>query len=233
LRRLKVRQQARAQSDFEPAAIPDASPPKRQDSFAMPARSSEGDFKSRLKRERLDEILATARSLLVERGYDSFTLDELAVRARCSKATLYRRWSNKSDLIVEVIGSQIVDAEPDTGSLRGDLEELVSRIAAGMEQGVVGEIFLAVALAMRRDGELRQAWQKLGLLPGKQRIERIVERAIARGEISVRPDLSLLNSLLPGTFFWAWYVERPEDRNEFCQNILRDVLMPFMLGDGR
>jgi len=63
-----------------------------------------GEFKSRLKPDRLDEIILIARALLVERGFDAFTLDEVALRARCSKTTLYRRWSNKSNLIVDVIG---------------------------------------------------------------------------------------------------------------------------------
>ena len=203
-------------------------PSRRAGPSAPSTRPSAGDFKSRLKPDRLSEIFVVARALLIERGYDGFTLDEVAVRARCSKATLYRRWSNKSDLIVEVIGSEIVTTEPDTGSLRGDLEELLSRIVTGMEQGVAGEIFLAVALAMQKDEELRQAWHTLGLLPGKQGMERIVERAIARGEIEVRPNLSLLNIFLPGTFFWAWFVERPEDRDEFCRKILQDVILPFM-----
>src|SRR5882757_6769969 len=86
-----------------------------------------GEFKSRLKPDRLDEIILIARALLVERGFDAFTLDEVALRARCSKTTLYRRWSNKSNLIVDVIGRESPTTEPNTGSLRGDLEELLSR----------------------------------------------------------------------------------------------------------
>jgi AcrR family transcriptional regulator len=206
---------------------------KRAQSLGPRASASAGTFKSRLKKERLAEILEAARVLLLERGYDAFTLDELAWRVRCSKTTLYRRWCNKSDVIVEVMGARILDAEPDTGSLRGDLEELVSRIAGGMEQGVIGETFLAVALALRREEELRQAWKKFGLLPGKQRLERIIERAIARGEISVRPNLTLLNSILPGTFIWAWHVERPDDREAFCRDFLEDVLLPLMHGHVR
>ena len=186
-----------------------------------------GDFKSRLKPDRLDEIILIARTLLVERGFDGFTLDEVALRARCSKTTLYRRWSNKSNLIVDVIGRQIPTTEPNTGSLRGDLEELLSRIASVMDDDV-GAIFLAVALAMQNDKDLKRAWDKQGLLPGKQGMERIVDRAIARGEIKARPNLKLLHCFLPGTVFWAWFVERPSDRKGFRHHLLHNVLLPFM-----
>ena len=190
--------------------------------------SSAGEFRSRMKPGRLQEILAIARSLLVERGFDSFTLDEVAIRSRCSKTTLYRRWSSKSDLIVDVIGNDIVVDEPNTGSLRGDIEQLLSNIADGMEHRDVGEMFIAVALAMQKNEDLRRAWQSRGLLPGKQGMEKIVDRAIDRGEMKSRPNLSLLNCLLPGTFFWAWFVEESVNREVFCQNLLQDVLLPFM-----
>ena len=186
-----------------------------------------GEFKSRLKPDRLDEIILIARALLVERGFDAFTLDEVALRARCSKTTLYRRWSNKSNLIVDVIGREIPTTEPHTGSLRGDLEELLSRLAHVMDDHV-GAIFLAVALAMQKDKDLKQAWHKQGLLPGKQGMERIVERAIARGEIKARPNLKLLHSILPGTIFWAWFVEKSSDRKAFRHHLLHNVLLPFM-----
>jgi AcrR family transcriptional regulator len=185
------------------------------------------EFKSRLKPDRLDEIILIARSLLVERGFDAFTLDEVALRARCSKTTLYRRWSNKSNLIVDVIGREIPASEPNTGSLRGDLEELLSRLTRVMDDNV-GAIFLAVALAMQKDKDLKQAWRRQGLLPGKKGMERIVERAIARGEIKARPNLKLLHSILPGTIFWAWFVGKPSDRKAFRHHLLHNVLLPFM-----
>jgi len=59
------------------------------------------------------------------------------------------------------------------------LRSLLSRLAHVMDDHV-GAIFLAVALAMQKDKDLKQAWHKQGLLPGKQGMERIVERAIAR-----------------------------------------------------
>jgi AcrR family transcriptional regulator len=185
------------------------------------------DFKSRLKPDRLDEIIFTARGLLVERGFDTFTLDEVAHRARCSKTTLYRRWSHKSNLVVDVIRREIPATEPNTGSLRGDLEELLSRVASVMDDDV-GAMFLGVALAMQKNKELKQAWQKQGLLPGKQGMKRIVDRAIARGEIKARPNLKLLHCIMPGTIFWAWFVERSPDRNALCQHLLHNILLPFM-----
>jgi len=209
------------------AEVLDMLPLKPYRSRTIITKPTTGEFKSRLKPDRLDEIILIARALLVERGFDAFTLDEVALRAQCSKTTLYRRWSNKSNLIVDVIGREIPATEPNTGSLRGDLEELLSRLTRVMDDDV-GAIFLAVALAMQKNKDLKQAWHRQGLLPGKQGMERIVERAIARGEIKARPNLKLLHSILPGTIFWAWFVEKSSDRKAFRHHLLHNVLLPFM-----
>ena len=61
--------------------------------------------------------------LLQEHGYDRLALDAVATTARASKATLYRRWPTKAELVLAafVEGTRQVAVDPDTGTLRGDL----------------------------------------------------------------------------------------------------------------
>jgi len=73
-----------------------------------------GEFKSRLKPDRLDEIILIARALLVERGFDAFTLDEVALRARCSKRLCTAGGATSPIFIVDVIGREIPTTEPNT-----------------------------------------------------------------------------------------------------------------------
>ena len=49
------------------------------------------------------EILGVAYEVLVERGYEGITFEEVARRAKASKPTLYRRWKSKRDLVVAAL----------------------------------------------------------------------------------------------------------------------------------
>ncbi len=69
-------------------------------------------------------ILRATLELLAESGYDQLTIDAVAARARCSKATIYRRWPDKAALVITAVrrhAGQPGIAAPDTGSLRSDL----------------------------------------------------------------------------------------------------------------
>src|SRR6476620_6548371 len=78
------------------------------------------------------ELLAVTLELLQEHGYDRLTLDAVATTAHASKATLYRRWPTKSELVLAafVEGSRQVAVDPDTGSLRDDLLRLGAQARA-------------------------------------------------------------------------------------------------------
>lgn len=65
-----------------------------------------------------------ALDLLLDRGIEGTTMDEIAARAGAGKASVYRRWASKEDLVLDAL-DHVVRAEvpiPDTGSLRADLE---------------------------------------------------------------------------------------------------------------
>ena len=71
-------------------------------------------------------ILAAASALILLRGFDSMTVDEVASTAGVGKATVYRRWSRKEDLAVAAMERLYRDEmpPPDTGSIRGDLQAI-------------------------------------------------------------------------------------------------------------
>jgi AcrR family transcriptional regulator len=76
------------------------------------------------------EILDAALDVLSETGYDGMTIDMVAARAKAGKATLYRRWPSKAELVLDAVvcmKSRDIDlaALPDTGTLRGDLVAMI------------------------------------------------------------------------------------------------------------
>ncbi|MFE9367912.1 TetR/AcrR family transcriptional regulator [Streptomyces sp. NPDC006978] len=76
-----------------------------------------------------EAILREAAEVLKESGVPALTMDEVARRAGTNKNALYRRWPNRVALGVaayrRLAGEQT--APPDTGSLRGDVLEMLRR----------------------------------------------------------------------------------------------------------
>lgn len=76
----------------------------------------------------LDEaIFQAVLDELAEVGYARLTMEGVAQRARAGKASLYRRWPTRIELVMDAVYSRLPDpsAPPDTGSLRGDLLALL------------------------------------------------------------------------------------------------------------
>jgi len=142
----------------------------------------------RLSVGREHEIYDAVIELLREEGYQGMTLPAVASRARCSTATIYRQWQGKVGLVVAALASRRpwlpADADVDTGSLRGDLHMFVRRlpeVAAGET-----ELMAALAHAALRDEDVAKAMREEIAAPAGAMIDRILARAVARGEIA--PD---------------------------------------------
>src|ERR687885_704622 len=79
-------------------------------------------------------IRAAILRLLAEVGYGALTMDAVAAEAGVGKATIYRRWRTKEDLVVDTI-SEVNRSEiplPDTGTLEGDLRAMLHAVVAGI-----------------------------------------------------------------------------------------------------
>src|SRR5580700_3381924 len=73
-----------------------------------------------------DALRQATIELLAELGYDRLTIDAVAARARAGKATVYRRWANKAELVADALAQRhAAMAVPDTGSVRGDFLALI------------------------------------------------------------------------------------------------------------
>ena len=119
---------------------------------ASPAQPDEPEAPRRKGRPRdasADErILAAAAQLILTRGFDNMTVDEVAATAKAGKATVYRRWSGKEDLAFAAL-EQLYSTElpvPDTGTIRGDLR---AAFRQGLEFGAadIGRSYLRMTIA--------------------------------------------------------------------------------------
>jgi AcrR family transcriptional regulator len=133
----------------------------------------------------LDAIYAAVMEELAEVGYPSLSIERVAERARTGKASIYRRWPSRLDLVLEALDHVMPRFEevPDTGTIRADLLVVLRSIAATM-----GSRFgLAVKACFEgTDDELARAMRERLLPQRKAVMIAILQRGADRGE--VRPD---------------------------------------------
>ena len=133
-------------------------------------------------------ILAAASALILLRGFDSMTVDEVAANAGVGKATVYRRWSRKEDLAVAAMEQLYRDEmpAPDTGTIRGDLCELFTSVLAFVNSPTgIDHVRTTIKESMRDDRIAALYREAFDRAEGSAHL--VFERAIARGEL--RPDI--------------------------------------------
>jgi AcrR family transcriptional regulator len=194
----------------------------------MFAGASHTHIRPRVEGAREDQILETALQLLASVGYDNLTMDAIASAARASKATLYRRWSSKVELVVEALDRMKAHGEKelaDTGSLRADL--LAAACDAG---GVTDEFALSVlgsiVTAIQHDEEFAVAFRERFVAKRVAYQRRIFQRAIERGELPASIDIDSLLFVLPAMCLHQAYVLGLDVSAETVRRYVDDVVMP-------
>lgn len=141
--------------------------------------------------ERESDILRAVADLLGEVGYDALTFEAVARRAGASKATLYRRWKTKREMVIAAIkaGPARVDGpvDIDTGSLRGDLLALCERLVQTM-MAADGSMSLLLLQAGLEDPELCEEIERTAGPTGARLPKSVLEAAIRRGELPSGTD---------------------------------------------
>ncbi|MFL5997610.1 MAG: TetR/AcrR family transcriptional regulator [Streptomyces sp.] len=148
------------------------------------AGSTPSRRRSRLTPEREAELYTSVLALLREVGYDSLTMDAVATRTRCSKATLYRQWAGKPQLVAEALRHEkpATLAGIDTGSLRGDFAAVVAQLnALRMEQDTA--LLRGVLQAAHAHPDLLTALRELLVVPELRSLDALLGQAVERGEV--------------------------------------------------
>ncbi|MFF0273595.1 TetR/AcrR family transcriptional regulator [Streptomyces sp. NPDC094447] len=150
---------------------------------AQASAEAAGARRSKITPERETELYDAVLCLLREGGYDSVTMEGVAARTKCGKATLYRQWGTKPQLVTAALARRrcTVFTGIDTGTLAGDLRE-AGRIAASHRERDA-ELMEAVAQAFIQHPDLRAALRETVIAPEVAAIDEVVARAVARGEV--------------------------------------------------
>jgi AcrR family transcriptional regulator len=174
------------------------------------------------------EFLAVTLQLLQEHGYDRLTLDAVAATARASKATVYRRWPSKAELVLAAFieGIRQVAVPPDTGTLRDDLLHL-GQVISGQARQHAGTI-RAVLVEVSRDPALNDALQHQFLEQRRALIYHVLHQAVDRGEIEAAAINDELWDLLPGYLIYRSIIPSRPPTRRTVKALVDDVIIPSL-----
>ncbi|TCO21201.1 TetR family transcriptional regulator [Kribbella steppae] len=178
-------------------------------------------------------IRRNAVQLLLERGFDGMTVDDVAEAAGVGKATIYRRWVSKeqlaNDALADLFDIEIPDA--DTGSIEGDLRQVYTD-ALMFVNSKEGLALIRLAVSEANRDERSAAIYRAFLERRIQLTQAALDRALARGEpIRRTADPALMVQWLAGVFVIRALTGEPMPAPEDADRLLRFTLRCVMEED--
>ena len=157
-----------------------------------------------MRPEKTEAITAAFFNELADSGYERLTMDRVAARAGVGKAALYRRWPSKQQMLVELV-DQFASAAalpPDTGTLRGDLLAIAEEATTVLANPLVRRVIRALIAEAQHSPELATVLSERFIVPRRRAGERMIARAVQRGEISPDPDLVIAMDSFGGPLYF-------------------------------
>jgi AcrR family transcriptional regulator len=177
------------------------------------------------------KILEATIEILAEAGFDGMTMDMVAARAKAGKATMYRRWSSKTELVRDALtwmnrNHLELDLLPDTGTLRNDLLALLKpqtieeserklRVLAGL-----GSFFTQNPEAV--NGGIFDPWVAVN--------KELMRRAVSRGEIPIQADIEMACQVIVSMASYRGLVQRKTFDTQFYTELIEGVVLPALKG---
>jgi AcrR family transcriptional regulator len=174
----------------------------------MPRESGQRRAVGRPRDARADAaILDAALDLIAEHGVEALRVDDVAERAGVGKATIYRRYRSRDQLLIAAIAAQVGEiAIPNTGSTEADLLALMSDAVTVYGRPPAAQAMPALVAAMNRDPALARATREGFLASRRAALREVVARGIDRGDLRPDLDVELALDALGGPLFYRLLV---------------------------
>jgi AcrR family transcriptional regulator len=168
-------------------------------------------------------------AVLADVGYRALTMDAVAATAKAGKATIYRRWDSKLDLVIDSCNQLVneIVPEPDTGSLAGDLREFLLAFATFLS-GPAGKAAQALVGEIPHEPELAEAFRKSFLRSQRDVLRAVLERAAARGEVTEEAPKGMAVELAGAALTYRLMLTGDPLDATFVDKLVDQVLVPLL-----
>ena len=174
-------------------------------------------------------IRAAILRLLAEVGYGALTMDAVAAEAGVGKATIYRRWRTKHDLVVDTLSdiNRAIAVPPDTGSVEGDIRALMNLIATTV-QSPAGAAIRSLLPAMQYQPALVDAFRNGPLAVWRSAFSAMWARAEARGEVRAGMDKSVTGEAISALIVQRWLLTGGPLDPAYVDEVFETVVLPLV-----
>ncbi|GAA1097712.1 TetR/AcrR family transcriptional regulator [Nocardiopsis composta] len=171
-------------------------------------------------------IRAAVFAELASAGYGRLSIEAVAKRAGVGKTAVYRRWKSKLEMVIDVVSAaaEQVTPVPDTGSLDGDVRELIGAavhalrhpLALQIVPDLLAEAARSPEIAATLEGALRRTQREIGRV--------VIRSAVERGELPAGTDPEFALDVILGPVYWRLAVIRDELRPDHLDLLARGAV---------
>lgn len=176
-----------------------------------------------------EAVKAAVLELLTERGWDGVSMDGVAARAHVGKASIYRRWSSRVQMVAEAITELNLGEidRPDTGTLRGDLLVLHRAMIASL-QGPLGMASRAIIGVLPHEPDLAEAFRSGPLGVWAEAFADVFTAAVARGELNPGTLGTVAGEAGPAVLLTRWLVTGKPLDDQLAVDVVDLVTLPLI-----
>lgn len=173
-----------------------------------------------------EAILAATLVTFAVEGYAGVSIEGVAARAGVGKATIYRRYASKAQLVVEAVrvGACLDDHLPDTGDLRSDLTGML-RAMVDRLRSADGPVLITLAAERLLHPELAAEFDRSVIGAKRAHARSLIAGAVHRGELPVDTDVDLVAEVGPAVV-WHHALHGLELSDDLPARILALILPP-------
>jgi AcrR family transcriptional regulator len=173
-------------------------------------------------------IIAAALELIAERGVAAVRMDDVAERAGVGKATIYRRYRSKDELVTDAVGSMVNTIEiPDSGSTRSDLLILMRQAVELYSGSFAARLMPTLVDEMSRNAELAEVARDRFLSGRRAALRTVFDRGVERGDLDPDLDVELALDVLAGPIFYRLLITGAPLDAPLAEGVVELVLRGF------
>lgn len=182
-----------------------------------------------------EAILQAAYDELAEVGYAAFSVESVAARARTGKASIYRRWPTKAELVLDALEAGLPTEEQcrlefelaDSVTTRDALLH-IGRMIAGVLASPMGDAIRAIKCEATADPELAELVDARFQAPRRAGLLAVLRRGVDRGEVRPEAVCELVADVLPAVLTHRVLLLRRPVRETDVKTIIETVLLPLV-----
>jgi AcrR family transcriptional regulator len=171
-----------------------------------------------------DAILDATMAMFAESGYAGVTIEGVATRAGVGKATVYRRYATRAELVIDAVRTRLclIHDLTDTGDLRADLLALLQPLVDRL-RSADGPVLAALMAERIREPELNAEFERSVVGRKREHVRGLITAAIGRGELPPDTDVELLGES-PGAIVWHHALNSLPLDDGFAERVIDHVL---------